>query len=85
MTYPSFLVIIVLFQVKPFLKLIAHLLPFPAEAVSKETLEASRKEAQRLEDENINPYTFKYIIQNNMLGCNKWVREIDRKYWGKYH
>ncbi|KAK3860012.1 hypothetical protein Pcinc_031156 [Petrolisthes cinctipes] len=72
-------------EAKPFLKMIAHILPFPAEAVSKEILEASRQETRRLEEEDINPYTFKYLIQNNMLGCHKWIREIDRTYWGKYH
>lgn len=66
------------------LNMIAHKLPFPASVVSQETLEASRRTAERLERENINPYTFKYIIQNNMLGCHRWIRTIDKTYFGKY-
>ncbi|KAG7170736.1 39S ribosomal protein L16-like, partial [Homarus americanus] len=71
-------------EVKPFLKMIAHKLPFPAEVVSQETLEASRKEEDQLERENINPYTFKYLVQNNMMGCHNWIRDIDKVYFGKY-
>ncbi|XP_069938999.1 large ribosomal subunit protein uL16m isoform X2 [Cherax quadricarinatus] len=72
-------------EVKPFLTMIAHKLPFPAEVVSHETLVASRLEEERFERENINPYTFKYLIQNNMMGCHNWIRNIDKKYFGKYH
>ncbi|XP_069156727.1 large ribosomal subunit protein uL16m isoform X3 [Procambarus clarkii] len=71
-------------EVKPVLKLIAHKLPFPAEVVSQETLEASRLEEARLESENINPYTFKYLIQNNLMGCHNWIKNIDKQYFGKY-
>ena len=71
-------------QVKPFLKMIAHKLPFPADAVSQEMLVARREEEERLEKDNLNPYTFKYIVQNNMLGCHTWVKNIDKIYFGKY-
>lgn len=71
-------------EVKPLLKMIAHKLPFPADVVSQETLEASRLEAERRERENVNPYTFKYLIQNNMLGCHNWIKDIDKQYFGKY-
>ncbi|XP_064100005.1 large ribosomal subunit protein uL16m-like isoform X3 [Macrobrachium nipponense] len=71
-------------EVYPFMKMIAEKLPFPAKVVSKEMLEADRAEEERLERENINPFTFKYIIQNNMTGCQIWLKDVDRKYFGKY-
>lgn len=71
-------------EVYPLLNMIAEKLPFPAEVVSHESLEASRKEEARLESDNVNPYTFKYLIQNNMTGCDIWLKDIDKKYFGKY-
>lgn len=71
-------------EAKPFLAMIAHNLPFPADAVSHEMLVARREEEERLEHENINPYTFKYMVQNNMSGCHKWIKNIDKIYFGKY-
>ena len=71
-------------QVKPFLSVLAHNLPFPADAVSHETLVERRKEDERLERANLNRYTFKYLVQNNMMGCHSWVKNIDKIYFGKY-
>lgn len=71
-------------EVKPILKMLAEKLPFPADAVSHEMLVARREEEERLERENLNRYTFKYIVQNNMIGCHKWIKNIDKVYFGKY-
>lgn len=72
------------FQVYPIMNMIAEKLPFPAEVVSQKMLDAKREKEERFERDNINPYTFKYIIQNNMLGCHRWIRNIDKEYYGKY-
>lgn len=71
-------------EVKPFLSVLANNLPFPADAVSHETLVARREQEEKLERENLNRYTFKYLIQNNMMGCHSWVKNIDKIYYGKY-
>ncbi|XP_027207235.2 large ribosomal subunit protein uL16m isoform X2 [Penaeus vannamei] len=71
-------------EVYPIMNMIAEKLPFPAEVVSQKMLDAKREKEERLERDNINPYTFKYIIQNNMLGCHRWIRNIDKEYYGKY-
>jgi len=72
-------------EVYPVLKIIAHKLPFPAAVVSLESLDHARSESDRLENENPNPYTFKYMVQNNMMGCHRWIKEIDKVHFGKYY
>ncbi|XP_071443013.1 large ribosomal subunit protein uL16m [Hetaerina americana] len=71
-------------EVKGFLHQVAHKLPFKAEAVSQETMQRAREEEARLESENVNPYTFKYIVQNNLGGCHKWISPYDKVWYGKY-
>lgn len=64
--------------------MLAEKLPFPADAVSHGMLVARREKEERLERENLNRYTFKFLIQNNMIGCHKWIKNIDKEYFGKY-
>lgn len=64
--------------------MLAEKLPFPADVASHEMLVARREEEERLEHENLNRYTFKFLIQNNMIGCHKWIKNIDKEYFGKY-
>lgn len=72
------------FEVKRFLEEIAAKLPFKAMALSHEMLENMRAEEKRLEEENLNPWTMKYIIQNNLGGCHDWISPVDKKWFGKY-
>lgn len=72
------------FQVKPILELVAHKLPFAAKVVSQQMLEEMAKEEERLEQENLNPYTFKYVVQNSLGGCHNWISPYDRRWFGKY-
>lgn len=72
------------FEVKRVLKDIANKLPFAAIPVSQEILEKRKDTERREEEENLNPYTWKYIIQNNMLGCNRWISKFDVRWFNKY-
>lgn len=72
------------FEVKNILKNIAKRLPFDAMAVSQEIMDKMEAEKKKVEEENQNPWTWKYIIQNNMLGCNKWISKYDRKWFNEY-
>lgn len=65
------------FEVKNILKNIAKRLPFDAMAVSQEIMDKMEAEKKKVEEENQNPWTWKYIIQNNMLGCNKWISKYE--------
>lgn len=71
-------------QVKRVLIDIARKLPFAAKAVSQEMLEKMAVEEKRLDEENQNPWTWKYIIQNNMFGCHKWISKYDKRWFNKY-
>lgn len=72
------------FQVKPILELVAQKLPFTAKVVSQQMLEEMAKEEEILEQENLNPYTFKYVVQNSLGGCHNWISPYDRRWFGKY-
>lgn len=71
-------------EVKEFLQKYANQLPFPARAVSHEMLQKEKERKKYLENNNLNPYTFKYIAQNNLGGCHRWLRPIDHKQFGKF-
>lgn len=72
------------FTVEKVLKEIAHILPFKAKAVSQEMLDKEKKERKELEENNLHPWTWKYIIQNNMAGCQNWISPVDKKWFNKY-
>jgi len=71
-------------ECKPALQEVAGKLPFRAEVVSHEALE-KRKEVEQWEEENnFNPYTYEYLIRNNMTGCHNWCSKYDKIWFGKY-
>lgn len=63
---------------------VAHSLPFKAMAVSQELLEEMERKELENKRTNINPFTMKYVIQNNLNGCHKWLRRNDHKWFGEY-
>lgn len=71
-------------EVKKFLTDIANKMPFKAEAISQEILDRRAEEAERLERENENHWTMKYVIQNNLGGCHRWCSPNDFRYFGKH-
>lgn len=71
-------------EVKGFLSLVAHNLPFKAMAVSQDILDQRKKQQEEMEKSNINPYTFEYLLKNNIGNCQSWARRIDYFHFGKY-
>ncbi|GLH16579.1 CSON003729 protein [Gryllus bimaculatus] len=71
-------------EVKRALKLIVHNLPFKAQAVTHQMLLDKEINEKKLEKENKNPYTFKYIVQNNLGGCHNWISPVDKRWFGKH-
>lgn len=47
-------------------------------------MEERAKKEKEWEESNLNPYTLKYVIQNNLGGCFNWISPIDRFYFGKH-
>lgn len=66
------------------LKQIAHILPFKAEAINQEDLDKKAAAEKWREENNLHPWTWKYMIQNNMLGCQKWISPVDKYWFNKY-
>lgn len=71
-------------EVEAFLQRYANQLPFKARAVSHEMLEKEEKERKEKEAANINPYTMKYVIQNNLGGIHRFLSPVDHKWFGEY-
>jgi large subunit ribosomal protein L16 len=71
-------------EVYPFLKQVADQLPFKAKPVSHEVLIREAEKKKRDEERNINPYTFKYIVKNNLGQSHLWISPYDRKWFGEH-
>ncbi|XP_014211762.1 39S ribosomal protein L16, mitochondrial [Copidosoma floridanum] len=71
-------------EVKEALREVALRMPFKAKAVSQKVLDIMAEDEKYLEENNENPYTMKYIIQNNFGGCHKWISPTDKFWFGKH-
>lgn len=67
-----------------FLSQVAMRLPVYAKAVTYEMMEKQKLDEQQAEQLNLNPFTMKYVIQNNMGGVNRWTSPYDYKWFCKY-
>lgn len=72
------------FEVKKVLTQIACILPFKAEVVSQEILDKKAAKEKWEENNNQHLWTWKYMVQNNMLGCHKWISPVDKFWFNKY-
>ncbi|XP_072279796.1 large ribosomal subunit protein uL16m [Pyxicephalus adspersus] len=71
-------------EVLPALEQVAKKLPFPAKAVSRESLKQMREELEEKKRNNQNPWTFERIVSRNMMGCRKYMSPYDLQYKGRY-
>ncbi|XP_016938875.1 large ribosomal subunit protein uL16m isoform X1 [Drosophila suzukii] len=71
-------------EVKSFLQQVANQLPFQATVVSQEMLDEQRAAEEEHARQNENPFTMKYVIQNNLSGCHRWLSPVDHKWFGKH-
>lgn len=72
------------YEVKRILNHISQLLPFEAMTVNQKMLDKMKAKEKKLEEDNLNPWTWKYIIQNNMGGCHNWISPFDKKWFNKH-
>ncbi|CAL1527272.1 unnamed protein product [Lymnaea stagnalis] len=59
-------------------------LSFRTRVVTHESMRKREELEQYTEKHNINPFTFKYCVQNNVLGCSKFLNRYDYMWYGKY-
>jgi len=71
-------------EVKPWLRNITRMLPFEAIAVNKEILDELNKTETALQESNENPYTFEWMIRNNMMDCGSFLSPYDQKWFGRF-
>ena len=71
-------------EVQPWLRTVCKMLPFEAIPVNKDFLESLNKEEKRLEEANENPYTFEWMIRNNIFDCNSFLSPYDQKWFGRF-
>ncbi|CAH2232735.1 jg15483 [Pararge aegeria aegeria] len=71
-------------EVHDMLRIIAERLPFKAEPVSQEIMDKKIADEKWVEENNQNKYTLKYIMQNNMAGCHRYLSRYDHRWHGKY-
>ena len=57
---------------------------FQAIAVNKDLLDRLNKEEERLQEANENPYTFEWMVRNNMLDCQNFLSPYDQKWFGRF-
>lgn len=63
---------------------VAAQLPFEAKAVSQEILDKEAIKEKWLEENNQHFWTWKYMVQNNMLGCERWISPVDKEWFNKH-
>lgn len=71
-------------EVEKFLTDLANKLPFPARSVSQEILDKEEEMEAEREKRNVNPLTFKYLLDNNFCDIKRWCGPYDYKWFGKY-
>jgi len=71
-------------EIKPIFKQVLDRLPFPAIGVTNDELEQMDVNKKIKEESNMNPYTFKYLIKNNMGCVQNWISTYDRKWFGEH-
>jgi len=71
-------------EVQPWLNNVCKMLPFEAIAVTKELLDNIKAEEKRLEELNENPYTFEWMVRNNMFDCQRFLSPYDQKWFGRF-
>ena len=71
-------------EVQPWLARIAGKLPFDAIAVNADSLRRLKEDEKKLEETNLNPISFEWLIRNNMLDCQRKVSIYDHIWFGKF-
>ena len=71
-------------EAQPWLQLLTNKLPFDAICVNQELLEKIEAEEKRLVEVNENPYTFEWLVRNNIMDCHSFLSPRDQVWFGKF-
>lgn len=64
-------------EVQKILEHCARVLPFKARAVTQAMLDAEQIKLKWQEENNLNYWTKRHVIQNNLGNCHRWLRPLD--------
>ncbi|TRY75100.1 hypothetical protein TCAL_00605 [Tigriopus californicus] len=71
-------------EVQPWLSKVAEKMPFEAMAVNQDLLERLEAEEKRIAETNENPYTFEWLVRNNIMDCQSHLSPKDRVWFGRF-
>ncbi|XP_008290737.1 large ribosomal subunit protein uL16m [Stegastes partitus] len=71
-------------EVQHILTEVAKKLPFPAKVMTRESLADLQEKQADMKQNNQNPWTFKQIVQGNMLGIRRVLSPFDLKNHGRF-
>lgn len=71
-------------EVYPVLQAIRKAIPALNRIVTHESMAKRVAHEEWVEANNLNPFTFKYCADNNILGCNKYLSRYDYMWYNKY-
>ncbi|KAK6968543.1 39S ribosomal protein L16 mitochondrial [Biomphalaria glabrata] len=73
-----------LVEVYDVLKAIQKKLGFRTRIITHDSVRKREEKEKWVEENNMNPFTFKFCVQNNVLGCSKYLNRYDYMWFGKY-
>ena len=71
-------------EVRPWLKTVSKMFNFDAIVVNKEMLDRINAREKELQEANENPYTFEWMVRNNIFDCQSFLSPYDQKWFGKF-
>lgn len=71
-------------EVQPWLNELTKKMPFKALALNADMLRELNAEDKRLVETNKNPYSFEYLIRNNMFDCQRQLSPYDKIWFGNF-
>lgn len=71
-------------EIQPWLSNACKKLPFECIAVNQDLLNRLNAEEERLREANENPFSFEWMVRNNMFDCQRYLSPYDQKFFGKF-
>ena len=71
-------------EVRPWLNTVSKMFNFDAIVVNKDMLDRINAREKELQEANENPYTFEWMVRNNIFDCQAFLSPYDQKWFGKF-
>ena len=71
-------------EARPWLKQVSKMFNFDTIVVNKQLLDDINKREQERQLANQNPYTFEWMVRNNIFDCQNFLSPYDQKWFGRF-